>query len=227
MHDGSSLCYSPPVPILNSRIMPTKTDTTVDHDAETSESEVIRYELMVIVTPDVTQADYEKHVEEIKKLLGAHNSKIGHTEDWGKRDLAYSIKKKEHGYYYVFDFEMDPSEVPELNKQLRITPFVLRYLIVKLPENYTPQKYDLETPVRPEYKPEAMATEGAKRQNYSRPGSGATHKPRPVAHTKPMPLPAKETVPKVEPPPAKPKEDLSKLDEKLEELLSGGDDLNL
>ncbi len=208
--------------------MPTKASNTADQQVETddmqNESEVIRYELMVIVTPDVTQADYEKHVEEIKKLLGAHNAKIGHTEDWGKRDLAYSIKKKEHGYYYVFDFEMDPSEAPELNKQLRITPFVLRYLIVKLPENYTPQKYDLETPVRPEHKPEAMATEGAKRQTYSRPGI-VTHKPRPVAYTKP--IPAKETKPKVEPPPAKPKEDLSKLDEKLEELLSGGDDLNL
>lgn len=193
--------------------MPTKAPNKAEEQVETGdmqvESEVIRYELMVIVTPDVTQADYEKHVEEVKTLLGAHNAKINHTEDWGKRDLAYSIKKKEHGYYYVFDFEMDPSEAPELNKQLRITPFVLRYLIVKLPEDYTPQKYDLETPKRPEYKPESAA----------RPEPAATYA-KPTVAQKPKP-------PKVEPIAAKPKEDLSKLDEKLEELLSGGDDLNL
>lgn len=195
--------------------VPNKADQQVETDDMQAEGEVVRYELMVIVTPDVTQADYEKHVGEIKTLLNAHNAKIGHTEDWGKRDLAYSIKKKEHGYYYVFDFEMDPSEAPELNKQLRITPFVLRYLIVKLPEDYTPQKYDLETPKRPEYKPEPVESGGAKRQTYTRPDAAA-HKPRPAAYAKP----------KVELP-SKPKEDLSKLDEKLEELLSGGDDLNL
>ncbi len=146
--------------------MSTNVKAKVNPDVETldaqDESEVIRYELMVIVTPDVSQADYEKHVEEVKALLNAHHAQVEHTEDWGKRDLAYSIKRKTNGYYYVLDFKMDPAEAPELNKQLRITPFVLRYLVVKLSEDYVPQKYDLETPKRPEYKPEAQKTQAHK-----------------------------------------------------------------
>lgn len=183
-----------------------------------------KYELMVILEPEVTEPQYKKNMEAIRALVETHGGTVWHAEEWGKRELAYSIKKKTHGFYVIFDFDGEPLQVPELNNQLRITNFVVRHLIVKLPDNYTPQKYDLDAePERAERK--EVKTE-AKLVNVSE------EKPREVVQVKPAPEMEKEVKPKkvakkTEMSAEDSAKELSKLDEKLEELLSSDGDLNL
>jgi len=222
------------------------------------EIELTRYELMTLVNPEASTVEYKKHVDAIKKLLTDHGADIWHEEDWGKRELAYTIKKHDYAYYLILNFDMEPSEMPKMEEQLRIVNFVLRHLVIKVPENYTPQTYDLD------FEEERPTKEEAAKKPTP------TKKVAPVKEVKPEPVeeiektpeeviaeeaveeikeeevkaPVVEDVPEVvvedvieeapeEAPKAAPKKaseptsDLSKLDAKLEELLSGDDDLNL
>lgn len=185
----------------------------IAHDTDQEQDldlDVVRYELMAILSPDLATPAYKKQLESLKELLATHKGSIRHEEEWGKRELAYNIKKHTHGHYVVIDFDMPPAEAQELNNQLRITPEVIRYLIVKLPVNYTPQKYNLDEEVkRPEPKPDPIAP----------------------AYEKPVKREAPRVVKREEEPKQEvvkeSKKDLSKLDEKLEAMLSSDQDLNL
>ena len=60
---------------------------------------------------------------------------------WGRRGLAYPIKKQTEGNFIVFYFEMDPQKLKEVNRQLGILPNLLRHLVVKPPKGYEVVKY--------------------------------------------------------------------------------------
>lgn len=95
-----------------------------------------RYELMVILKADRREEEISKHLGEIKKLVSDLDGKFFHEDDWGKRDLAYKIKKEEIGYYTVFGFELDPGKINEVNDALRIDPAIIRYLLSRMPKGY-------------------------------------------------------------------------------------------
>lgn len=202
-----------------------------------------RYELMAIIDPDVTEAQYKKHYEELKKLVTQHGAVIDFEEEWGKRELAYPIKKRKHGFYVIFNFDGDSAQVPELEAQLRITNFVIRHLIIKLPKGYAPQKYELdaELPRIEDRLEQRNERRGTRRPGNRRPraGSGAPRESvKPVetksVETKPTETSKKEAPAKVTKKEAAPEvvkadseKELKKLDKKLEALLSSDDDLNL
>jgi len=172
--------------------------------------ELTKYELMAIVTPDVPTTQYQKYIAELKKFLEGFGASIWHEEDWGKRELAYTIKKQDHGYYFILNFEMDPAQMPEVNAQMRIMAHILRYLIVKTPDGYTPQTYDLD----------ALDEKPAKTQPQPAPKA---RKAAPAPKKAAAPAPAKKAAEKK----AEKEADLSKLDAKLDEILSDDSDLNL
>ncbi|MFA6435734.1 MAG: 30S ribosomal protein S6, partial [Candidatus Gracilibacteria bacterium] len=113
-------------------------------DEELLEADRLKYEVMAIIDPDVGSVDYKKDFDALKSLIENHGGSIWNEEEWGKRELAYLIKKKTHGFYVVVDFDAAPSQVPEMIRQLKITPFIVRSLLVKLPDEYVPQHYDLD-----------------------------------------------------------------------------------
>lgn len=207
---------------------------------EADEESIRRYEIMAIIDPDLTEAQYKKHYEELKKLLTQHGATVDFEEEWGKRELAYQIKKRKHGFYVIFNFNGDTTQMPELEAQLRITNFVMRHLIVKLPPNYKPQKYELDAELpkiedRLEQRNERRGTRRPKAGKPRSSGTPTTTELKPAkapvvpkeASAAEAPAPKKvAAAPKVEPKPDSEKE-LKKLDKKLEELLSSDGDLNL
>jgi small subunit ribosomal protein S6 len=86
-----------------------------------------QYETMVIVDAMISE-------EAIRQELGVIRGKIEATgnivrvDDWGKRKMAYSIKKKSHGHYCVFYYEAETSVVETLEKDFRINENILRWL---------------------------------------------------------------------------------------------------
>lgn len=237
-----------------------KTATKASNDEATTpadEIELTRYELMTLVTPDASTTEYAKHVDTVKKLLADHGASIWHEEDWGKRELAYAIKKQDYAYYLILNFDMDPAQMPKVEEQLRIMNFVLRHLVLKVPENYTPQTYDLDfeedrsakaeevkkpapkkkvAPVKKEAKPAPVEEIEKTPEEVIKEEAAPEIKEDDVKE--PVVEETAEEVAEVAPEaPAEPvvdvksdkesKADLSKLDAKLEELLSGDDDLNL
>jgi small subunit ribosomal protein S6 len=126
-----------------------------------------KYELMVIVNPDIGQEEIDKQLGEIKEMLifsKGEKPEIFFEDIWGLRDLAYRIKKHERGFYAVYDFLMDPSLVQELDTNLKLETSVLRHMIVKLPFTYEAktlavmdkeqEAYELANPRKGRKKPE-------------------------------------------------------------------------
>lgn len=86
------------------------------------------YELMLLFTPEMAETAILKEISLIKARI-SQGGAITWEDFWGKRPLAYPIKKMESGYYQVFRFSFSPAELKELDQELRLTPSVLRFLI--------------------------------------------------------------------------------------------------
>jgi len=111
-----------------------------------SNDELIKYELMLILTPDLSQDDTDKELKKIKKLIKEATGEIYHEDIWDIRDLAYTIKKQDKGYYVIYYFTLVESKnLVEMGKELLLNNMVLRHLLVKSPKNYEMKKLpDLE-----------------------------------------------------------------------------------
>lgn len=95
-----------------------------------------KYEIMLIIDADLTDAAREKSLKQIKKILEEHKCSVFHEEVIGIRDLAYSLDKREQGYYVVMFFEAAASENSELEKDLKLDKTILRHLISKVNKSY-------------------------------------------------------------------------------------------
>lgn len=89
------------------------------------------YEVLFILKPTLTDEEVTARVEFVKQTLEKNNAKIAHTMTMGTRKLAYKINKYERGTYYVIYFEAPTTLIAELERVLRITEDIIRFLIVK------------------------------------------------------------------------------------------------
>ena len=71
-----------------------------------------------------------EHLGEQLKTLGAEVTKV---DNWGKRRLAYDIRKQREGTYAVFDVSAEPSMVKEFERQVGLNENVLRYVSTRVP----------------------------------------------------------------------------------------------
>ncbi len=89
-----------------------------------------KYECMVIVDPDKEKETKEDKIQHLKEII-EKNGTIEKIDDWGIRKLAYNIKKKAQGHYFVIQFTSSPKMIDELKKHLNIESDYLRYLIIR------------------------------------------------------------------------------------------------
>jgi len=91
------------------------------------------YELMLIIDTAIDSESTEKVIDKVEKLIEKNAGKIGKSEKWGRRKLAYPIKKQEEGYYHIIAFNGVGKTVNEIDRVLKITDGVLRHMLVKKP----------------------------------------------------------------------------------------------
>jgi len=89
-----------------------------------------QYEVAVLYHPDL-EVDLSKAEEKVTKLFTANGGKVVSTDNWGKRKLAYPIKKQEHAVYVFYTVDMPGEGVKKVEGTLNITDEVIRYLITK------------------------------------------------------------------------------------------------
>lgn len=87
------------------------------------------YELICIVHPDLDESAFNEIVERIKGWITEAGGEIAKVDLWGKRNLAYPIRKQTEGQYMFIETSMNPSENAELERNLGLLEPVLRYLI--------------------------------------------------------------------------------------------------
>ncbi len=88
------------------------------------------YEFVALYHPDL-EIDLEKPMQKVEKILSANGGKINKTDNWGKRKLAYPIKKQDNAVYVYYEVELPAESIAKIESTLNITDEVLRYLIAK------------------------------------------------------------------------------------------------
>jgi small subunit ribosomal protein S6 len=93
------------------------------------------YELAFVVRVDATEEAINDAVNQVQAWVVSDNaSTVGKIDRWGRRKLAYEIDKQREGYYVIMNVEIEPKHLPELERNLKLSPSILRYLIVRADE---------------------------------------------------------------------------------------------
>jgi small subunit ribosomal protein S6 len=87
------------------------------------------YELVVLLHPDL-EIDADTPIAKIEKLIDDLGGKVTKRDNWGKKRLAYRIKKQDFAVYVYFDLQLKPEAVRQVDSALLITEEVLRHLLV-------------------------------------------------------------------------------------------------
>jgi small subunit ribosomal protein S6 len=90
------------------------------------------YETVFISTPVLSPQQVKETVNDFKNFIESRDGKITHEEDWGIKKLAYSIKKRGSGFYYLMQFEADGEVIDKLSVQFKRDARILRHLTVKM-----------------------------------------------------------------------------------------------
>ena len=92
------------------------------------------YELVVILSPEIEEGNMDASIDRVQQSIRSHGGEIVESNNWGRRRLAYPIRRHLEGNYVVSQIKLDPAEVPGLESGLRISEEVLRHLILKAGE---------------------------------------------------------------------------------------------
>ena len=87
------------------------------------------YELIFIVHPDLEEIATNEVVERVQGWITEAGGTINKVDPWGKRKLAYPIRKQNEGQYFFMNVEMDPTSVVEIERNLRFLEPAMRFLI--------------------------------------------------------------------------------------------------
>tara|TARA_Y100000589_G_scaffold73408_2_gene66540 strand:+ start:5386 stop:5877 length:492 start_codon:yes stop_codon:yes gene_type:complete len=91
----------------------------------------IYYETMYILRPDIPEDEVNTHIDKYNKLLEKAGGKILDSQMRGKRRLAYTISKHREGIYVQLSHQGDGQHVSKIEKTLRLSEDVIRYMTVK------------------------------------------------------------------------------------------------
>ena len=104
------------------------------------------YELLLIITPDYDESEAETLTDQVKSII-ENGGTLLKVDPWGKKRLAYPIRKRSEGYYVLYIFESPSSFVAELNQSLRVIETILRYMVVGYEDDINKLKAELTAEV--------------------------------------------------------------------------------
>ena len=97
------------------------------------------YESIMVVRPSLTDEETDRLVNKMKAVLEKSGATLLKAESWGKKRLAYEVKRERKGTYIYFNFQSDGHAIGELERSYRIEDSVIKFLTVKQ-ENTVPPK---------------------------------------------------------------------------------------
>ena len=93
------------------------------------------YEVAFITAPNVVEDDLNKLRAQLETIVKERGGQVTKVDPWGRRKLAYPIDKYEEGIYTILYLEGSGLEIAEVERRLRVTDFVIRYLTIRTDED--------------------------------------------------------------------------------------------
>ena len=93
-----------------------------------------KYEVMFIIRTDTAEDEVEKIVKQMEGFVAAAGGKVEKAEKLGRRKLAYRVERQREGFYVLFVIEGLPATVTELERRMRVTDAVIKFLTVRVDE---------------------------------------------------------------------------------------------
>ncbi|MBV9592791.1 MAG: 30S ribosomal protein S6 [Actinobacteria bacterium] len=90
-----------------------------------------RYEVMVILDPNLEERTIAPSLDTFLSVVKRDGGTVEKVDIWGKRRMAYEIKKHGEGIYAVIDLQAEPASVLELDRQLNLNESVLRTKVLR------------------------------------------------------------------------------------------------
>jgi small subunit ribosomal protein S6 len=90
------------------------------------------YELGFILHPQVEQPDVTQAVDRVSQYVTATGGEVTSVDVWGRRALAYPIRKQQEGTYVFCNAQLQPQAIQDLERNLKLDEEVLRYLVLRL-----------------------------------------------------------------------------------------------
>ncbi|OQX51611.1 MAG: 30S ribosomal protein S6 [Candidatus Cloacimonas sp. 4484_209] len=87
---------------------------------------------MIIFDPSCTNEEIEGEINKLSDIITHENGKVIEINRWGKKKLAYEIKKKNTGFFVVFQFVLSPEKIGKFKNYFKFNNLVLRYNLLKI-----------------------------------------------------------------------------------------------
>jgi small subunit ribosomal protein S6 len=91
-----------------------------------------QYETVIVLTPVLSDDEAKRSLDVYKEMLTGLGAEMVHEERWGLKQLAYPIKKKTTGIYFVIEYKADANVVAKMELQVHRDEQMLRYLTIRL-----------------------------------------------------------------------------------------------
>jgi len=150
------------------------------------------YEELFIVRPNATDEEIDPLVEQLRQVITSRGGAVDKSDKWGVRKLAYRLQKQTEGYYILLQFSATPETVKEVERRLRVSDLVLKFITVRIDEKLKKiEKRKKSRDKRAARKPAAAAPAPAMpsfaAEPAAVPGSPAPGHPAPAAPVAPTP----------------------------------------
>jgi small subunit ribosomal protein S6 len=93
------------------------------------------YETLYLLTPDLAEEEYKAEIAKFIDIIEKNSGDFIKTEEWGKRSLAYDVKKFDKGFYVLLDYCGDGALVSEIERNFKLDERVLKYQTLKLSDH--------------------------------------------------------------------------------------------
>ena len=93
------------------------------------------YQSVLILKPDLDEAQVDQALEKIAQFLSKYNGSSLKVEKWGKKRLAYRVKKSRFGYYLNIYHTCESLKVSSLEADFKLYDLVLKFLVIRLEDN--------------------------------------------------------------------------------------------
>jgi ribosomal protein S18/ribosomal protein S6 len=93
------------------------------------------YEIIFVADPDLGEADVDALTEQVQGFVERDGGRVDRVEKWGKKRLAYEVRRRREGYYVLIVAQGGGALVRELERRLKVTDGILRFLTVRVDDD--------------------------------------------------------------------------------------------